>query len=123
MDEPTSTRVRLRPGTSSTPIVVPNPGIRCDDVEHDDLPTITAHLVPPPRRVTPRRAAQVVAIAAAAPGQATSTAGRSLHREGDVEQQRVGVVAGEHLHAHRQAVDGAGGIDTARIAVRGSRGS
>jgi len=38
--------VRLRPGITTAPIVVHNPGVRCDDVEHDDLPTIAAHLVP-----------------------------------------------------------------------------
>ena len=38
-----------------------------------------------------------------------------LDREGDVEEQLVGVVAGQHLHADRQPVDVPAGIDTAGL--------
>jgi hypothetical protein len=46
VDEPTRVRVRLPHGITVAPIRVEHPGIRCDNVEHDDLPTIAAHLVP-----------------------------------------------------------------------------
>jgi hypothetical protein len=48
VDEPTPVRARLRPGVTRARIVVHDPRVRCDNVERDDLPTVAAHLVPPP---------------------------------------------------------------------------
>ena len=47
VDAPTRVQASLRPGTTTAPIVVHNPRVRCDNVEHDDLPTVAAHLVRP----------------------------------------------------------------------------
>ena len=47
---------------------------------------------------------------------ATSGHGRlALDGQRHVEEQLVGVVAGEHLHADRQAVDVPAGIETAGL--------
>lgn len=45
-DEQTRVLLALQHGTTAVPIVVRNPRVRCDNVEHDDLPTIAAHFVP-----------------------------------------------------------------------------
>jgi hypothetical protein len=46
VDGETRLRVSLSPGITRAPIRVRNPGVRCDNVERDDLPTIAAKLRP-----------------------------------------------------------------------------
>jgi len=46
VDEPTTVPATLTSGTTRATIVVRNPQVRCDNIEHDDLPTIAAHIVP-----------------------------------------------------------------------------
>jgi phosphoglycerol transferase len=46
VDGPTRVRLTLHPGITRVPVVVRNPGVRCDNVQHEDLPTIAARLVP-----------------------------------------------------------------------------
>jgi hypothetical protein len=46
VDEPTFVPADLPPGTTRATVEVRNPQIRCDNIEHNDLPTIAAHVVP-----------------------------------------------------------------------------